>query len=84
MGVFDISTNMYYLLYSYLNLDKDALEITIIMLCCFLLTLTIYSRYIMLSFKPLFYKRFLADFDLSLEKQKEESREEVIIREMKK
>ena len=68
MGFFDFSTNAYYLTYSYFNLDKDAREITIVMLCSVLLTVTIYSRYIMLSYKPYFYRGFLADFDLSLEK----------------
>jgi len=38
----------------------------------------------MLSNKHPLYRRFLADFDLSLEKQKIESREEAIIKEMKK
>ena len=83
MGVFAVTTNLYYLWFTYVNLDNDAREITIIVLCCVLCEITIYARFAILSYKPKIYATFLSDFDLSQEKIKKENYEEAILKELK-
>lgn len=73
---------MYYFVLSLYSLEEDAREISIIILCCLLCEMSIYFRYMMMSGRPRLYAKFLKDFDVSIEQQRIETREEAALEDL--
>ena len=69
LGAINISLNFWFMVDSYTNLDVDAKEICIIILCVFLCECSIYSRYYMMSQRPKFYHEAMKQFDTKPDKQ---------------
>lgn len=68
LGAINISLNFWFMVDSYLNLDVDAKEICIIILCVFLCECSIYARYYMMSKRPKFYQEAMKQFDAKPDK----------------
>lgn len=77
-GTIDISLNLYFMIKAYITLDSDANEVWIMILCVFLCEVSIYSRYLGMSYKAKLYSHLLKDFEEQAVKNKQQSLEEAV------
>jgi len=77
LGGLDILLNFSFMVTAYFRLDTDANEVWIMILCVLLCELSIYFRYLAMSFKASLFSHLLKDFDLSV-MDKETSLEEAV------